>query len=181
MSEAKKGRPTKCTPEMIADIAQRVSEGVSLSRAAEGAGTSATRVSEWMQRGEEVEYPYSVFRDAINAAEYGFERRNLEVIQRAATEPTVTKTEHITELPDGTIRKEVVVVTKPPAWTPAAWLLERRLAQHYAKLERRHHEGGLKVEESGPREVRITFVQAPKSDGVESVELDPTPEGETST
>ena len=165
MSERKRGQPTKCTPEMIADIAQRVSEGVSLSRSAEGAGSSSTRVSEWMQRGEEGEEPYAGFREAIIAAEHGFELKNLKVIQRAATDPTITTvTKKVFDKDGNVVSEDTTITERPPTWTPSAWLLERRFAAHYARLEKRHHEGAVPVAEQGPREVRITLVEAPKAE-----------------
>ena len=179
----KRGRPTKCTPRLIADIAERVSEGISLSRAAVGAGTSAAAVVEWTERGNAGEAPYSEFVKAVNAAEHDFERKNVEVIRRAATEPTITRVEKEVTSADGEVHREVTITEKPPTWQPSAWLLERRFPLHYARLEKRQHDGAIPVAEQGPREVRITLVEPePKGDAVESeAKPNPQPTGDTDT
>ena len=159
-------RPTKCTQKVRARIVQAVREGLTWKRAAQAGGITQRTLINWRQRGEEGDTPYDLLVKDLEDAEVDFERTNLAVIQRAATEATETRTEQIIEMADGTKRKEIKVVTNPPTWQPSAWLLERRFPERYSRTERRQHEGAIPVEPVGPHEVRITMV---KADGTEEV------------
>ena len=94
------GRPSKLTPERQEAILGFIRAGVPNVRAAQLSGISERTFYNWLERaepeeGEEPEKEYLQFLQAIKEAESGFIESNLGVIRRAASEPSVTKREHI--------------------------------------------------------------------------------------
>lgn len=98
------GRPTKCTPDVIASVCRCISEGLPYRDAARIAGVNETSITEWRARGEKGEEPFKTFVDALTVAVACFKQTHL-----------------------GTIRK-----ASKKSWTAAAWLLERRFPEEFA-------------------------------------------------
>jgi hypothetical protein len=63
------GRPTDCTPELTATVADAVRRGCTYRLACQAAGISPQTLATWKQRGEEGEQPFAEFLDALTRAE----------------------------------------------------------------------------------------------------------------
>ena len=122
-------RPTKLTPDRQKRICDNVRLGLSYERAALAAGITEQTLLNWRQRAEaererltqkgtrkrKREAPYVEFLGELELSEAQAEQLLIAKIQKAAT--------------DG-------------KWTAAAWILERRHPERWARLEKRE----LKVE-----------------------------------
>jgi transposase len=77
-------RPTKCTAEITAAIAQRIADGNFPDVAAQCEGVGKSTFYAWMQRGEaESEGPFREFVEAVTRAEAEFEDATLEKVRTA--------------------------------------------------------------------------------------------------
>ena len=139
-------RRTKLTRERIETLAGYVANGCTNRDAARLSGIAESTLYHWLGIAREHEHegrtrtlPVQLAR-ALEEAEAGFRRAQLEVIRRAATEPTIeirTRT-----LSDGTT--ETIRTERPPSWQPAAWLLERKYPGEYGR--RLEHSDAIKSE-----------------------------------
>ena len=68
MAKRKRGRPTALTPQVQADICERLEKGVPQVDAARLAGISASAFYGWLQRGRDGEQPFADFSDAVERA-----------------------------------------------------------------------------------------------------------------
>lgn len=101
------GRPTKLTRVVCERIALLIRSGNTVEVAAAAAGISEASFFAWMDRGEEADTGiYREFYDAIEQARAESEALQVERISRAANNGS---------------------------WQAAAWLLERRYSERWAK------------------------------------------------
>jgi hypothetical protein len=78
------GRPSKCTPEVTAAIADRIRAGNFPDVAARCEGVGKSTFYAWMQRGEaEDEGPYRDFVESVTRAEADFESLTLADVRSA--------------------------------------------------------------------------------------------------
>jgi hypothetical protein len=100
-------RPSKLTPETIEHLTQAISLGASYELACRYAGVDYSSFRNWMRKGEQATSgPFFEFSQAFKRAEGAGAVRWLTTIERAAEEG---------------------------AWQAAAWKLERRYPQQYAR------------------------------------------------
>lgn len=115
-------RPTKLSPAVLEKVCEGVRLGMSYERAAERVGISATSLREWVRKDEAGVPRYRGVGAALQKARADGETRLLARIVKAGEED----------------------------WKAAAWILERRHPESYAKIERRELSGPngdpLKVE-----------------------------------
>ncbi len=117
------GRPTDLTPEMQEAICRDLAIGTPRSCAAVRAGITYGTFKNWINRGETGEEPFLAFLASVEKAEADAEARNVGMIQKAAAGQIVVERTTV-EHPDGSV--ETREKFAPPAWTAAAWWLERR-------------------------------------------------------
>ncbi len=103
------GRPTDCTPEVIARVAEGVRLGMPFAHAARRAGIGESTFYQWKQRGDAGEQPFAEFLEAVESAKAECEAKQLQRIQRAARKGN---------------------------WQASAWLLERRYPDEYGRRDR---------------------------------------------
>ncbi len=108
-------QPRLLTSEVQKVICEAIEEAAALKFAAQAAGIGARTLDEWLQHGRaelrenpDAEGPCAEFVRATTVDSAKCERDLLNLIQDAA----------------------------PKNWTAAAWLLERRIPQRYAKVDR---------------------------------------------
>jgi transposase len=105
-----RGRPTKLTPELTAEIVRLLRLGNYVETAAQACGVSKDTLYLWLRKGARANSgPHKDFSDAVKDAMFKAEITLTGLIARAA---------------QGT--KE-----KPGAWQAAAWLLERTRPERY--------------------------------------------------
>lgn len=103
-------RQTKLTPEVQSLIVDAIRNGNYMETAAQAVGVDQATVWRWMQRGADEEQGiYCEFRKAVESARADAEKRDLDIITRAAH--------------DG-------------SWQAAAWKLERRTPQRWGRVTR---------------------------------------------
>jgi transposase-like protein len=108
-------QPRRLSPKVQQTICQAIETGTTLEIAARAAGIGARTLDEWLQHGRyelqenpDAEGPCADFVRAVSVASAKFEGDCLAIIQDAA----------------------------PKNWTAAAWLLERKFPERYAKVDR---------------------------------------------
>ena len=107
---ADNGRPSKLKPEVIEKIVQALTVGNYRKQAALYAGIDDGTLRRWMKRGRaEPEGPYADFRAAVLEAESKAQIMAMGCVTKAIREGD---------------------------WKAAAWMLERRLPEHYAPRSR---------------------------------------------
>ncbi|MCD6379648.1 hypothetical protein J7M07_04305 [bacterium] len=122
---AKRGRPTKLTKKFLNEIRKTLEEdlmlGMPIEYIADELGISRATFFNWLERGEkEQKGIYREFLDLVKKGQSLFVKRNLAVLAKAEKD-------------------------KDTNWTPAAWLLERRVSDHFGKREQHEINGeGLK-------------------------------------
>jgi hypothetical protein len=72
---AKRGQPTKCTPETAERVRKAVLKGAGREDAARAAGVAPSTAREWLARGASGEEPYAAFLAAVEGAESELVRR----------------------------------------------------------------------------------------------------------
>ena len=119
------------TPEVQEVTCKAIEAGVTLEIAAQGAGIGARALDEWihcgraeLQENPDAEGQCADFVRAVTVASATFEKDTLAIIQDAA----------------------------PKNWTAAAWLLERKFPERYAKVDRLRVSG----DETNDRPVQIS-------------------------
>ena len=120
------GRKSKLTPVIQQRICEAITAGNYNHVAAQAAGIGETSFYRWMAQGEEAQSGTKrAFWVAVKNAEAEAEIRNVGIIESAA----------------------------PETWQAAAWWLERKHNDRWARKERQEHVG----EGGGP--VAVTFTQ----------------------
>jgi hypothetical protein len=103
------GRPTKLTPEIHADIVERLGNGEFREQAAAAAGIDSSTFRRWMLRAEEGEEPYAQFAHDVAVADAKAEGASVSVIKHA----------------------QYGVGEEPGDWKAAAWLLEHKFPKRW--------------------------------------------------
>lgn len=107
------GRKCKLTPELTANLVQALQLGTPRALACQYAGIHVSQFYRWIAAGEKEESgKYRVFCDAIKEAEGQMTVNLLGRIQKAA---------------------------KEGRWQAAAWILERRFPEEFARRAEQHH------------------------------------------
>jgi hypothetical protein len=101
-------RPSKLTAEVADRICQAILAGATIETAAAHAGIGASTFYDWIKRGRDGDQHYAEFVDQLDQAVATSEVRDLAIIARAAEEH----------------------------WQAAAWRLERRFPERYARNRR---------------------------------------------
>lgn len=109
------GRPSKLTEKAQETICEALRVGCYREAAARAAGIGHTTLYRWLEQGEadeerDEDSPHRAFREAVLAAEAWGEVDAVELIRKAARNPTT--------------------------WQAAAWLLERKYADRWGRRER---------------------------------------------
>jgi hypothetical protein len=123
-SKGLRGRPPKYSPAMLQRICEGIRLGLSYQRAAEGAGIHAATLRDWIQHDEQGDLRFAGVASAIATARAEGEQQLLVTIKTAAADD----------------------------WRAAAWILERRHPEHYARMERREVSGP----DGGPLRVEVS-------------------------
>jgi len=125
---ARRGRPTKLTRKLIAEMATVLAAGNTMDKSADYCGIDGATAFRWQARGraeqarlakskrakpKASERPYCDFSDAVKKARAKAQVRAVAIINLAA----------------------------PTNWTAAAWFLERSDPDHWGRKERREHTG----------------------------------------
>lgn len=118
------GRPSKYSQEALDAICRSVRLGLSYERAAENAGIAQSTLSQWMQKERNGHPRYQGLNDALAKARAEGETRLIARVIKAGEED----------------------------WRAAAWILERRHPEHYARMERREVSGP----DGGPLRVEVS-------------------------
>ena len=149
------GRPSKLTPELKEEILTAIGKGgCTYADACLKAGISTSTFQLWKQKGQEqARGQYSDFSDHLKKAEADYRAYYLKTIQDAAKESSVETRKTTRTAGDGDDQKvtfqEVVEITRPPRWTAAAWLLERKYPEQYSL---KHLDVTARVTNTEPRE-----------------------------
>ncbi len=124
-------QPRLLTPKVQEVICEAIEAAAKLEIAAQAAGIGARTLDEWLHHGHnelrenpDAEGPCADFVRAVTVASATFEKDTLAIIQDAA----------------------------PKNWTAAAWLLERKFPERYAKVDRLRVSG----DETNDRPVQIS-------------------------
>jgi hypothetical protein len=152
-------RPTKLTPETLNLYVEARRLGCSITGAAIRAHFSGDTAMEWLKRGEKA--TSGLHRDfylADRAALAHFELTQLAIIQKAAAPRRVVKRRHGTG-PKGPFDETTDEATEID-WKASAWLLERRMPEEYARLQKLEHTG----KDGGPLMIREVVVEMPPVD-----------------
>lgn len=103
-----KGKPSKLTPELAADLCKYLTLGMSPAQSAQMCGVHRNTMRYWLRRGEkewnQADSHYSRFLNDVNKATAACMRRGLMLVNQASATD----------------------------WRPAAWLLERRFPTEFA-------------------------------------------------
>lgn len=168
-----RGRPSKLTPELTSALCRLLAdEGLPYSRACELAGVSERTFHRWKSKGQSAQSgDFWHFWQSIQKATAQFQQKQLAVIRRASTEPSVNERTRTRTDSDGKEVQERWIEKRAPSWQPAAWLLERRFPSEYGRRAVKH-EGGLPAP---PPKIVINFRGRRKADP-ESPSLEAAPE-----
>jgi len=127
-----RGRPTKCTPELLAAFGETLERVVYINAASAEHGITARTAHFWLKRGEEELYriengaaptpseaPFVEFYRIAKTARAKAEQRLLRTIIEAAEDD------------------------RPGDWKAAGWILERAFPFRYGRRERVEHSGSI--------------------------------------
>jgi hypothetical protein len=131
------GRPTKRTPETVERIEQSLRKGLTRKAAAAAGGISYDTLRAW-------EKDFPEFSEALQNAEAAGQEALLIRIWAASQQGAIIT------------RRNGDVVEEPGAWQAAAWILERRWPQDFARrqaLEMSGPDGGPIETASRPAEL----------------------------
>ena len=152
------GRRPRLTRSLAKSIAHHVRNGLPNKDAARLAGIGESTFYRWIERGEEGNDDiYLEFIELLKESLVSFKRANIDLIQRAADTPTTTTTRHIKTV-GGVKTEEVKTEERPPLWTPAAWLLERRFPAEFGRTVLEHAGRIDGAPDDGPRVIKVIFV-----------------------
>ncbi len=146
------------TASAQAAIVERLALGASIDSACLLAGIHRSTHYAWMQRADKAlknvdgeehacvrasERVYVDYSDAVKRAQEEAHLRNLAVIQEVAEGEVEYETQTFdTYYKDGTLKaRKVVTKRRPPVWQAAAWFLERRYPELYARTVRHMQTG----------------------------------------
>ena len=163
------GRRPRLTRSLARSIAHHVRNGLPNKDAARLAGIGESTFYRWIERGEEAKDDiYQEFMELLKESLSSFKRANLDIIQRAADTHTTTTTRHIKTVggvvgKDGKVEggertEEIKTEERPPLWTPAAWLLERRFPAEFGRTVLEHAGRIDGAPDDGPRVIKVIFV-----------------------
>ena len=148
----------KLTASSQAAVVERIALGATVDSACLLAGIHRSTHYAWMQRGEKAvssvndgehasiqasERVYVDYSDAVKRAQEEAHHKNLTIIQEVAEGDFEYETQTFdTYYKDGTLKsRKVVTKRRPPVWQAAAWFLERRYPELYARTVRHTHTG----------------------------------------
>ena len=158
------GRPGALTPELQATIIGLIKDGLKYRDACLAAGIGKTTFYRWKARGAKAKRgKFRDFWDAVDHARVHYKRARLETIRDASLKPSIEERVHKRRTPTkerdakGEIIYEevsdMVRITKPPTWQPAARLLELVFPKEYGRQVHKHtgkidqeHSGSIKVD-----------------------------------
>ncbi len=112
----KRGRKSKLTPEVREKICALVRGGNYYKVAAQACGIAETTLYEWIEKGRvatDRSCDYALFAEALKKADAEAESADVLIIKKAAKK----------------------------SWQAAAWLLERKRFQRWARREKMEHSG----------------------------------------
>jgi hypothetical protein len=134
--DSKQGRPSKYTPEIHAGIVEAISAGNYREPSSQAHGICPKTFYNWLSRGKKGEEPFLQFLHDIKRAEAQAELDHIRKIGEIARGEAVIERKVIKRAKrDGTSEEEVIERFSQPQWTAYAWLLERRHAMRWGKLE----------------------------------------------
>ncbi|OGG56630.1 MAG: hypothetical protein A3F84_08380 [Candidatus Handelsmanbacteria bacterium RIFCSPLOWO2_12_FULL_64_10] len=130
------GRPSKLNPALQKRIVQAIRRGCYVETAAALAGLHKDTFYAWLKKGaqEDGEKIYRDFSAAVEKALAESERDDLAVIEKAGRGYEVTK-EKTVVYKDGSVETTTETSTRFN-WQAAAWRLERRFPERWAKIDR---------------------------------------------
>jgi hypothetical protein len=111
------GTNGRLTPELETRIALSVASGLPIPIAAQAHGVPKSTWAEWLAKGRAGKQPYARFLDAMNEA-------------KAAWAEATTRN---------------ITTASALDWKAGAWLLERRMPQHYSAKAKLEHSGKVDV------------------------------------
>lgn len=128
-------------------IIEHVTLGLDYTSACAATGITRTALHQWRLRGararariaqgrdsDPADQPFIEFADALERADAEAEASRLAIIQRAAQGGArVVKTVEKLDAQGTVIERTVTTETLRPEWTAAAWFLERRYPNRYAR------------------------------------------------
>lgn len=169
------GRPSLLTPARIEAIATHIRNGNYLRVAAEAAGVSESAVYKWLERGEDPEEQiqdslYFQLLQAVVAAHADAERVLVQAINKAATGYTkkTTKTREYTNDEGRQCTETTVEEAEVFDWRAAAWMLEARHRDRWAKVIQPAAEG------AETEEVKVLILQQePSTEAPKQIEQPP--------
>ena len=158
------GRKCKLTPELSERICDLIGHGgLTVEKACLASGITERTFYYWIERGEAAQSGmYFQFLQAVKEAGAEFEKTHLDVIRRAAQEPSVEKRTTVRTTSRGETVKEVIEVEKPPTWTASAWLLERTRPEQYSRKFKTVDGEIAVVNKDEPFRVEIVDAQPPE-------------------
>jgi hypothetical protein len=152
------GQPTKLTPERARLLIDRLSNGVPIAQTCSTSGISVQTHYNWLERGTAekarlAENPRArplqgerIYVDYLERVEKAKDQafvRMVAIVQSAATGGREIDTQVITERDAaGKITSERRITrVAPPIWQAAAWWLERRHPEQFARTYKAEHTG----------------------------------------
>lgn len=151
------GRPTLLTPARADALIEAVRAGAAPTRASLDFGMGHETVLAWIKRGQaerarldaehpdgwsdkditEREFPYVDFSARVENAQREWEAEALRAIREAGVGEEFEETV-VSKVVDGgkVVTTETVRRKKTKSWQALAWLLERRMPEHYARVSR---------------------------------------------
>ena len=175
MYRARMGRPSKCTPDLVASLAASLRASANVRLACQHVRIDPKTFYNWRdaaadehrryteEHGTEPDadvdagtWPYLHFLHATSKALADYQLENLALIGQAAAGTTTTRTTErtVTKTNGDTERIVETTTTQSRAWQAAAWLLERRFPSEYGRPQRVELTG----EGGGPVQVESTEV-----------------------
>jgi hypothetical protein len=134
----KPGRRAKLNNTTLRVITKGIAKGLTIAHSCSLAGISPHTYQQWKRRGRdehEKDGRYKHFITQIKRAEAHLQRRMLRVVRDAALKPFEWDEVKTVEYADGTGSETVTTKTRPPQWTAAAWLLERKFPEEFGKVD----------------------------------------------
>lgn len=126
----------------------RVLEGViaagnHFTTACKVAGVTWDTFQGWRERGSRGDPNLRAFVEMMDRAEVAAEQRALAIVMACAEQETVTTRKRV-QLPDGKIgNEELIISDNPDRYRAAAWVLEHRFSERYARMRKLQHSGAL--------------------------------------
>jgi hypothetical protein len=126
VAERPTGRPSKQTPETVANLIDALAEGHTRRAACALAGIGETTLARWLDEDAEIA-GFGAFSEAVKHAEHLAEAERVSRIRAAGIGGAVVRRRTVTKrAKDGSETTEVQEELAPPAWQADAWYLERK-------------------------------------------------------